>query len=201
MRKVRFILALIVLLSAAFACRKEQEPVDGIAGECSAVFRLSSRDAISLQTKTDADDLLDGLRFKNVLVILVDHSNNVVGNVYKKYPYDPDASGNDPNQEEVTGTSLTDDVIHFEHLNPGNYTAYAYANIDAEAWQKSGEEISASGQEKEMVSGDFSAFLERELKADNPVKPADAGESAMLLTGQTFTRLHQQHHSLPGPSG
>ena len=185
MRKVRFILALIVLLSAAFACRKEQEPVDGIAGECSAVFRLSSRDAISLQTKTDADDLLDGLRFKNVLVILVDHSNNVVGNVYKKYPYDPDASGNDPNQEEVTGTSLTDDVIHFEHLNPGNYTAYAYANIDAEAWQKSGEEISASGQEKEMVSGDFSAFLERELKADNPVKPADAGESAMLLTGQT----------------
>lgn len=184
MRKVRFILVLTVLLSAAFACRKEQEPVDGIAGECSAVFRLSSRDAISLQTKTDADDLLDGLRFKNVLVILVDHSNNVVGNVYKKYPYDPDASGNDPNQEEVTGTSLTDDVIHFEHLNPGNYTAYAYANIDAEAWQKSGEEISASGQEKVTTSGDFSSFIERELKADNPVTPTVAGESAMLLTGQ-----------------
>lgn len=182
MRKVRFILALIVLLSAAFACRKEQEPVDGIAGECSAVFRLSSRDAISLQTKTEADDLLDGLRFTNVLVILVDHSNNVVGNVYKKYPYDPDASGNDPNQEKVTGSSLTDDVIHFEHLNPGNYTAYAYANIDAEAWQKSGEVISS--QEKVTTSGDFSSFLERELKADNPVTPTVAGESAMLLTGQ-----------------
>lgn len=182
MRKVRFILVLTVLLSAAFACRKEQEPVDGIAGECSAVFRLSSRDAISLQTKTDADDLLDGLRFTNVLVILVDHSNNVVGNVYKEYPYDPDASGNDPNQEEVTGTSLTDDVIHFEHLNPGNYTAYAYANIDAEAWQKSGEVI--SGQEKVTTSGDFSSFLERELKADNPVTPTAAGETAMLLTGQ-----------------
>lgn len=182
MRKVRFILVLTVLLSAAFACRKEQEPVDGIAGECSAVFRLSSRDAISLQTKTDADDLLDGLRFTNVLVILVDHSNNVVGNVYKEYPYDPAASGNDPNQEEVTGNSLTDDVIHFEHLNPGNYTAYAYANIDAEAWQKSGEVI--SGQEKVTTSGDFSSFLERELKADNPVTPTAAGETAMLLTGQ-----------------
>ena len=168
MRKVRFILVLTLFLSAAFACRKEQEPVDGIAGECSAVFRLSSRDAISLQTKTDADDLLDGLRFTNVLVILVDHSNNVVGNVYKEYPY---------------GSSQTDDVIHFEHLNPGNYTAYAYANIDAEAWQKSGEVI--SGQEKVTTSGDFSSFLERELKADNPVKPDDAGESAMLLTGQT----------------
>ena len=182
MRKVRFILVLTLFLSAAFACRKEQEPVDGIAGECSAVFRLSSRDAISLQTKTDADDLLDGLRFTNVLVILVDHSNNVVGNVYKEYPYDPDASGNDPNQEEVTGSSLTDDVIHFEHLNPGNYTAYAYANIDAEAWQKSGEVI--SGQEKVTTSGDFSSFLERELKADNPVTPTTAGETAMLLTGQ-----------------
>ena len=182
MRKVRFILVLIVLLSAAFACRKEQEPVDGIAGECSAVFRLSSRDAISLQTKTEADDLLDGLRFTNVLVILVDHSNNVVGNVYKEYPYDPAASGNDPSQEEVTGSSLTDDVIHFEHLNPGNYTAYAYANIDAEAWQKSGEVI--SGQEKVTTSGDFSSFLERELKADNPVTPTAAGETAMLLTGQ-----------------
>lgn len=167
MRKVRFILVLTVLLSAAFACRKEQEPVDGIAGECSAVFRLSSRDAISLQTKTDADDLLDGLRFTNVLVILVDHSNNVVGNVYKEYPY---------------GSSQTDDVIHFEHLNPGNYTAYAYANINAEAWQKSGEVI--SGQEKVTTSGDFSSFLERELKADNPVTPTAAGETAMLLTGQ-----------------
>lgn len=184
MRKVRFILVLTLFLSAALACRKEQEPVDGIAGECSAVFRLSSRDAISLQTKTEADDLLEGLRFTNVLVILVDHSNNVVGNVYKEYPYDPAASGNDPNQEEVTGSSLTDDVIHFEHLNPGNYTAYAYANIDAEAWQKSGEEISATGKEKDLVSGDFSAFLERELKSANPVTPTDASESAMLLTGQ-----------------
>ena len=184
MRKVRFILVLTLFLSAALACRKEQGPEDGTAGECSAVFRLSSRDAISLQTKTEAGDLLDGLRFTNVLVILVDHSNNVVGNVYKEYPYDPAASGNDPNQEEVTGNSLTDDVIHFEHLNPGNYTAYAYANIDAEAWQKSGEEISATGKEKDLVSGDFSAFLERELKSANPVTPTDASESAMLLTGQ-----------------
>lgn len=184
MRKVRFILVLTLFLSAAFACRKEQEPVDGIAGECSAVFRLSSRDAISLQTKTEAGDLLDGLRFTNVLVILVDNTGQVVGNVYKSYPYSPTAPGNDPLQVEVTGNSLTDDVIHFEHLNPGNYTAYAYANIDAEAWQKSGEEISATGKEKDLVSGDFSAFLERELKSANPVTPTDAGETAMLLTGQ-----------------
>jgi len=90
----------------------------------------------------------------------------VVGNVYKEYL-----------------SSRTVDTVRFDHLNPGNYTAYAYANIDAEAWQKSGEEISDSAQEKGKASGDFSSFLERELKAANPVTPSAAGESSMLLTG------------------
>lgn len=184
MRTLRYILLLTAVLLSGWACRKEVGPEEKGAGEGSVVFRLTSRDPIRLQTKTDADDLLDGLRFTNVLVILVDHSNNVVGNVYKEYPYNPAASGNDPNQEEVTGNSMTDDVIHFENLNPGNYTAYAYANIDAEAWQKSGEEISSTNQEKDIVSGDFSAFLDKELQAVDPATPANAGESSMLLTGQ-----------------
>jgi hypothetical protein len=184
MRKLRFILVQLAVLFAGVACNKELQPAGTASGECSAVFRLTSKDQVTLRTKSPADDLLDGLRFTNVLVILVDRSDNVVGNVYKEYPYDPSASGNDPHQGEVTGSSLTEDVIHFDHLNPGNYTAYAYANIDAEAWQKSGEEISASGQEKYKVSGSFSAFLERELKAVNPVTPSIAGESSMLLTGQ-----------------
>jgi len=184
MKKSRYILLLLSVLFSVVACNKDMQPSGKASGECSAVFRLTSRDALTLRTKSDADDLLDGLRFTNVLVILVDNAGNVVGNVYKEYPYDPSASGNDPHQGEVTGSSLTEDVIHFDHLNPGNYTAYAYANIDAEAWQKSGEEISASGQEKGKVSGDFSSFLLRELKAADPVTPSSAGETSMLLTGQ-----------------
>ncbi|MBP5504708.1 MAG: hypothetical protein J6X89_01240 [Bacteroidales bacterium] len=184
MRKIRIIFTLIAVLLAGHSCQEKPELADVTAGTGSVVFRLTSKDPIHLQTKSGADDLLDGLQFENVLVILVDNNNNVVGNVYKKYPYDPTAEGNDTDQEEVTGSSTTDDTIHFDHLNPGNYTAYAYANIDAVAWQKSGEAISDTGQEKGKVSGDFSSFLERELKAAIPVKPATAGESAMLLTGK-----------------
>lgn len=184
MRALRYILLLTAVLLSGWACRKEVDPAETGTGQGGVVFRLTSRDPIRLQTKTDADELLDGLRFSNLLVILVDNTGQVVGNVYKSYPYDPAGLGNDPLQEEVTGSSLTDDTVHFEHLNPGNYTAYAYANIDAEAWQESGEEISATGKEKDLVSGDFSAFLERELKAADPITPAAAGESAMLLTGQ-----------------
>lgn len=184
MRALRYILLLTAVLLSGWACRKEVDPAETGTGQGGVVFRLTSRDPIRLQTKTDADELLDGLRFSNLLVILVDNTGQVVGNIYKSYPYNPAGPGNDPLQDEVTGSTLTDDTVHFEHLNPGNYTAYAYANIDAEAWQESGEEISATGKEKDLVSGDFSAFLERELKASDPLTPAAAGESAMLLTGQ-----------------
>ncbi|MBO4605599.1 MAG: FimB/Mfa2 family fimbrial subunit [Bacteroidales bacterium] len=186
MRKVRYILALTAIILAGWSCLKEPEAELKAKGEGAVVFKLTSNDALRLQTKADSDDLLDGLRFENVLVILVDNENNVVGNVYKQYPYNPAASGNDPDQEEVTGSSMTEDVIHFEHLNPGNYTVYAYANIDAEAWQKSGEEISATGQEKSKTSGDFTSFISRELASVSPapVTPTTAGESAMLLTGK-----------------
>ena len=85
------------------------------------------------------------------------------------------------------GDKITDDVIHFDHLNPGSYTAYAYANIDAHAWQKSGEEADASGQEIDKTSGSFSSFLNRKLDAlvsGAPITPSGAGESSMLLTGK-----------------
>lgn len=165
MKKVRYILALAVVLLSGWACRKELEPEVKPAGESGVVFNLTSKDAIRLNTK--ATDLQEGLEFSNVLVILVDNNNTVVGNEYKEYL-----------------SPLTDDVISFDHLNPGNYTAYAYANIDAEAWQKTGEEISDASQEKGKTSGDFTSFLERELKAVTPVSPEGAGESSMLLTGQ-----------------
>lgn len=186
MQKVRHILALMAVLFLGGACQKETGPAEGSAGECSVIFNLSSQDALQLQTKTEAEDLLDGRRFENVLVILVDNSNRVVGNVYKEYPYDPTDPDNDPEQERVTESKITYDVIHFDHLNPGDYTAYAYANIDAEAWQNSGEAISDSGQEKATTSGDFTSFISRELKAVSPapVSPASASESSMLLTGK-----------------
>ena len=162
------------------SCHKEPVPGGELSGYGSIELSLGSSDAIRLATKTDAD-LLEGLRFNNVLVILVDNSGKVIGNVYKTYPY-TNGGGSDIQDSEVA-TSVTEDVIHFEHLLPGDYHVYAYANINATEWQKTGEEITV--QEKAVATGDFSGYLNRELLSltsagtDVPVNPSEA----MLLTG------------------
>lgn len=175
MRKIGGSILLALMLCG---CVKEMQP--GTSGYGALELRLDSGSAVRLETKSFSDDLLDGLRFQNVLVILTDNSGNVVGNVYKTYPYVPgvddiqDAEGSDP---------VTKDVIHFEHLLPGNYNVYAYANIDATTWQSS-ELISA--QEKTATSGSFTSYLDRELAGlttagtDTPDSPA----TSMLLTGK-----------------
>ena len=175
MRKIGDFILLALMLCG---CVKETQP--GASGYGALELRLDSGSAVRLETKSFSDDLLDGLRFQNVLVILTDNSGNVVGNVYKTYPYVPgvddiqDAEGSDP---------VTEDVIHFEHLLPGNYNVYAYANIDATTWQSS-ELISA--QEKTATSGSFTSYLDRELAelttagTDTPDSPA----TSMLLTGK-----------------
>lgn len=175
MRKIGGFILLALMLCG---CVKEMQP--GTSGYGALELRLDSGSAVRLETKSFSDELLDGLRFQNVLVILTDNSGNVVGNVYKTYPYVPgvddiqDAEGSDP---------VTKDVIHFEHLLPGNYNVYAYANIDATTWQSS-ELISA--QEKTATSGSFTSYLDRELAGlttagtDTPDSPA----TSMLLTGK-----------------
>ena len=182
MRKAAYImLALTAFLT--WSCLKEVEPEDMLSSYGGIELSLDSSNAIRLATKTDADDLLDGLRFNNVLVILVNNSGKVVSNVYKTYPY-TNAGGSDIQDSEVA-TSVTDDVIHFDHLLPGDYHVYAYANINATEWQKTGGDL-ITAQEKAVAAGDsFSEFLDRELlsltSAGTDV-PADPSTS-MLLTG------------------
>ena len=137
MRKVKAIsLLLVATLMCAMSCTRDN-PIGG-SGFGALELRLGSGSAIRMETRADADDLLEGLRFGNVLVVLTDNEGIVVGSVYKAYPYVPGASDL---QDAVAETSVTEDVIHFDHLLPGNYQVYAYANIDATQWQDSGSLI------------------------------------------------------------
>lgn len=184
MKTGKYILLLIILL-CTLSCVKEDELGPGGSGRGGIVLTLDSSSALRLQTR--ATDLQEGSCFSNVLVVLVDNSNNVVGKVYKEYPYDPSAPGNDIHQDEIVGSTATQDTIRFSGLLPGNYTVYAYANIDAADWQNSGTDlISDASKEKGVTtSTSFSAFVDRELKSmvsstDVPSNPA----TCMLLTGK-----------------
>ena len=115
MRKVLSIILLLGVLTA-WSCHKEVEPVGATLGSGSIELRLNSEKAITFQTK--ATDLEEGLKFNNVLVVLVNNGGKVVAKEYK---------------DEVS--PVTDDVISFDSLLPGTYHVYAYANIDATAWQ------------------------------------------------------------------
>jgi len=180
MRKVKAISLLVATLMCAMSCTRDN-PIVG-SGFGALELRLGSGSAIRMETRADADDLLEGLRFDNVLVVLTDNEGIVVGSVYKAYPYVPGASDL---QDAVAETSVTEDVIHFDHLLPGNYQVYAYANIDATQWQDSGSLISAN--EKLVAPGDnFTPFLSRELLALNPSDTSVPANPTvkMLLTGQ-----------------
>ena len=161
---MRKVLSIILLLGVftAWSCLKEAAPADDTSGSGSIELRLNSEDAITLRTK--ATDLEEGLKFQNVLVVLVNSGGNVVAKEYK---------------EEIS--PVNNDVISFNSLLPGTYHVYAYANIDATAWQ-SGDLISS--QEKGLAIGaSFSSFVNRELATltgtDIPSDPS----TSMLLTG------------------
>ena len=178
MKSIRIILLLTVALLAC-ACQGVFEPENEFSGPGDIVLALSSQDNISLETKTVAEDLADGLSFRNVLVILTDNNNIVVGKQYVE-------------EEEVAGvvTPVTTKTITFNNLRPGGYIAYAYANIDQVQWQKSsesGERISTyySGI---SVGDNFNTYLSRELAslttAGTDVPGSISSGDAMLLTGK-----------------
>lgn len=158
-------LSILLLLGVfiAWSCRKEVDPVDAAVGSGSIELRLNSENNITLQTK--ATNLEEGLAFNNVLVILVNNSGNLVAKEYKE------------------GSPVTNDVISFNSLLPGTYHVYAYANIDAEAWQKTGSDLISSQEQGLAVGASFSSFIDRELAAltgtDVPSEPS----TSMLLTG------------------
>ena len=177
-------LLIAAALSSMIVCSCEKEPAQGQLpeGYGGISLRLDSGSAVRLETKGDAEDLADGLQFKNVLVILENSSHKVAGIVYKTYPYVP---GVDDLQDAEGASSVAEDVIHFDHLLPGTYSIYAYANIDATVWQEGTALISA--REKVLsVGDDFLSFVDRELSSltaagsDVPDDPS----TSMLLTGK-----------------
>lgn len=162
-----FILLFIIAAIAAASCRKGILPEDG---EGRIVLSLNSAHALRMETKTDADELLDGSRFSNLLVVLTDNSGKVVSKFYK----------------DDYATPQTQDEIVFNHLLPGNYHAYAYANIDATQWQQTGANVISSKEGALSANDSFSTFIDRELLGlttagrDAPVNPV----TSMLLTGK-----------------
>ncbi len=115
---------------------------------------------------TKAGDIKDGYAFHNVLVIIANDANKVVGKIYKEYD-----------------VNVASDVVSFEDLKVGTYHVYAYANIDHENWQ-SGNTISTV--EKNLAAHrDGGDLLDsyRELKVmEGRAAPASPTKS-MLLTG------------------
>ena len=182
MTRKGFLIAAALATMVVCSCVKEQAQGQSPDGYGGISLRLDSGSAIRLETKTDAEDLAEGLQFNNVLVILENSSHKVAGIVYKTYPYVP---GVDDIQDAEGASSVTEDVIHFDHLLPGTYSIYAYANIDATVWQDGAALISA--REKVLsVGDDFSSFADRELStltaagSDVPGAPS----ASMLLTGK-----------------
>jgi hypothetical protein len=160
MRKVLSIILLLGVLTA-WSCHKEVEPVGAALGSGSIELRLNSEKAITFQTK--ATDLEEGLKFNNVLVVLANNGGKVVAKEYK---------------DEVS--PVTDDVISFGSLLPGTYHVYAYANIDATAWQSG----SISSQEQGLAIGaSFSSFVDRELATLTGTDVPSDPSTSMLLTG------------------
>lgn len=162
MRKASFILLLFCALTV-WSCQEVIVPGSEGSGSGSIELRLNSGNAISLQTKATTD-LEEGLEFNNVLAVLVNNSGNVVDNQYV-----------------AEASAVTQDVILFNNLLPGNYQVYAYANIDATAWQRS-ETIES--QEKALTPGtSFSSFVNRELAALTGTDVPSDPSTSMLLTG------------------
>lgn len=169
MRSFKFILLFVLLL--AVSCQKERAYVEQSTGLSSIVLKLDSSTAMRMETKTPTD-LQEGLQFENLLVILTDNTHKVVGKVTKTY----------------TTPYPENDLIEFDDLLPGNYTAYAYANYDSEDWQ----DDTVADEEYTVTVGaeDYdNDYLNRELLTltgtNAPKDPtASPAASAMLLTGK-----------------
>jgi hypothetical protein len=163
MKKHLFILLLLGVFTAV-SCHKEPGPGEDNSGYGCIELCFDSRNAIGLQTR--ATDMEEGLEFSNVLAVLVNNSGNVVDKQYVE-----------------EGSPVSSKVVSFTGLLPGSYHVYAYANIDAAAWQQSGENLISAKESTLTADMPFSEFVDRELATltgtDVPSDPA----TSMLLTG------------------
>lgn len=155
---------LLLGVFTAVSCHKEPGPGEENSGYGCIELCFDSRNAIGLQTR--ATDMEEGLEFSNVLAVLVNNSGNVVDKQYVE-----------------EGSPVSSKVISFTGLLPGSYHVYAYANIDAAAWQQSGENL-ISAKEGTLVAGaTFSASVDRELASLTGTDVPSDPTTSMLLTG------------------
>lgn len=129
----------------------------------------------------------DGDSFHNILVVVADKDGAVKASVFKQYPC-TEAQGNVPaNQDEKDVESTDSDWIYFINLKVGYYQVYAYANIDAVAWQQA--DISALSDINAIAAKitEGTGFPDRQLVTLPPPEKATpavpGGNDYMLLTG------------------
>ena len=160
---ILFFLSAVILLAAG-ACRRLP---DGGDGQGDLVLCLS---ADGTGTKAD-DSSPDGDKYHNVLVVIADNNGKVVDKVFKSYP----CLTPGPNQDAVDASSVENDRIYFRGLRVGYYQVYAYANLDATAWQQA--DISSLATIEEVVT---------KLTADGAAAHLDS-DRKMLSLSETET--------------
>ena len=137
------------------------------AGTGGLVLSFNTGTAMS-GTKADGS-LDDGLEFENLLVILTDESGKVIKN---------------SNLVPADGGMASMQEIEFLGLPPGNYHAYAYANITQTAWQNANSLL--ANTERSLREGvDFLNVdhLMKTLSPGETLKGLKPEEAPMLLTG------------------
>lgn len=155
---------LLLGVFTAVSCHKEPGPGEENSGYGCIELCFDSRNAIGLQTR--ATDMEEGLEFSNVLAVLVNNSGNVVDKQYVE-----------------EGSPVSSKVVSFTGLLPGSYHVYAYANIDAAAWQQSGENLISAKEGTLAAGATFSASVDRELASLTGTDVPSDPTTSMLLTG------------------
>ena len=176
MRAIKNILLITTLLLSVWSCQEKVDHNNTASGNSSIVLHFKTDDGLTLKTKdTEQQEMDKGLLFDNVLVILIDNTNTVKGISY--------VSSINPDTDEQD--------VNFNNLLAGQYTAYAYANIDKTIWQNSSYLISS--QEGGLSNGaSFTSYINRELlqmtasqvPENPPYDPLDPSASLLLLTGK-----------------
>lgn len=155
---------LTALLTACTATQPEPQALQG-----SGTLKLHLAQGLP---GTRADETPEnGYAFRNVLVIIANDAQKVIGKAYKEY-----------------AANVTEDVLSFQDLKVGSYQVVAYANIDHVAWQ--GAETIAQVEALLTADKDGGDDIDpdRELKtltgSSVPEDPAQlATPVPMLMTG------------------
>lgn len=172
LRTIIFLLLSVLLISACVYPLDDPRSGGNEAGKGRLVLSFKTG-AEQMATKAEGP-LNDGFKFKNMLVILTDENGKVIKNSNLVTP----------------DQAVSSQEIEFTGLAPGNYHAYAYANIRQTAWQDASNLI--MNTERNLSEGNDYLNVDRLMKtlsASETLKALyeqdvdDDGDTPMLLTG------------------